>query len=104
MEHDGDGVTNCCWGTWDNPQRIGKRTGGLVNKKTSVNHPDYCIINIGQNTEKSPGDRRRLAVTQTPVRNYQLMVAWKILKGVNNNNNNNNNLPAYIYIYIYGFK
>ena len=28
---------------------------------------NYCIIEIGQNTEKSPGDLRRLAVTQTPV-------------------------------------
>ena len=37
---------------------------------------------IHQNTEKSPGDLRRLAVTQTPVKNSQ---------GVNNNNYNNNN-------------
>ena len=28
---------------------------------------NYSIIEIGQNTEKSPGDLRRLAVTQTPV-------------------------------------
>ena len=32
------------------------------------------IIVIGQNTEKSPGDLKRLAVTQTPVRNRQLML------------------------------
>ena len=41
------------------------------------------IIEDGQNTEKSPGDLRRLAVTQTPDE--------KNSKGVNNNNNNNNN-------------
>ena len=26
----------------------------------------------GQNTEKSPGDLRRLAVTQTPVKDHQI--------------------------------
>ena len=35
----------------------------FVNKKKSGDHPNYCIIEIGQNTEKSPGDLRRLAVT-----------------------------------------
>ena len=35
-------------------------------------HPNYSIIEIGQNTEKSLGDLRRLAVTQTPVRIHQL--------------------------------
>ena len=30
------------------------------------------IIEIVQNTEKSPGDLRKLAVTQTPVRDHQL--------------------------------
>ena len=34
------------------------------NKRTSGDHPIYWIIYIGQNTEKSPGDMRRLAVTQ----------------------------------------
>ena len=33
---------------------------------------NYNIIENGQNTEKSPGDLRRLAVTQTPVKNHQL--------------------------------
>ena len=30
-----------------------------------------CIVENGQNTEKIPGDLRRLAVTQTPVKGYQ---------------------------------
>ena len=34
--------------------------------------PNYCIIEIGQNTEKSPGDLRRLAVAQTSVKEHQL--------------------------------
>ena len=40
----------------------------------SGNHPKYDIIENGQNTEKSPGDLKRLAVTQTPVKNHQLML------------------------------
>ena len=35
-------------------------------------HSNYGIIEIGQNTKKSPGDLTRLAVAQTPVGNYQL--------------------------------
>ena len=45
---------------------------GLGNKKTSGNHPNNSIVNIGQNTEKSPEDLRKLAVTQTLVENHQL--------------------------------
>ena len=51
-----DGNTNCNWCTWNNPQRIDKGTGGVGNKRMSGDHPNYCIIKIGQNTEKSPGD------------------------------------------------
>ena len=41
------------------PQRIDKGTGGIGNKNMSGDHPNYSIIKIGQNTEKSPGDMRR---------------------------------------------
>ena len=40
------------------------------------------------NTEKSPGDLRRLAVTQSPVKDHQLTLMWKTLMSDNNNNNN----------------
>ena len=53
-------------------KKIGKRTGGLVNKKTIGDHTNYNIIKIGQNTEKSPGNLRRLAVTQTLMKSPQL--------------------------------
>ena len=46
-------------------------TERLGNKKTSGDHPDNSIIETSQNTEKSAGDLRRLAVTQTPVENHQ---------------------------------
>ena len=43
--------------------------GGQV--ETIQNH---SIIENGQNTEKNPGDLRRLAVTQTSLKHYQLML------------------------------
>ena len=44
-------------------------------------YQDYSIIKIGQNTEKSPGDLRKL-VNQTPVKDDQLTLLWKTLKQV----------------------
>ena len=44
------------------------------------------IIEIGQNTEKGPGDLRISSVTQTPVKNRQLTLIWKT-RGDNDNNN-----------------
>ena len=65
-----------------------------------VDFADNSIIKIGENTEESTGDLRRLADTQTPVRNYQLTPVWKTRKGVNNNNNNN----YYYYYYYYAIR
>ena len=75
-------------------QRIGTRTGVQGNKKTSGDYLNYSIIEIGQNTEKSSGDLRRLAVTQTPVRIHRLTLVWKTGKGVNKNNNNVTQTPV----------
>ena len=50
---------------------VTKGTGGLGNKRKSGDHPKYCISDIDQNTQKSPGDLKRLAVTYTPVKDYQ---------------------------------
>ena len=72
MKQEGDGDTNCNWCTRNNPQRIDKGTGGLGYKRMSRDHPDYSIIKIGQNTEKSPRDLRILVVTQTSMENDQL--------------------------------
>ena len=48
-------------------KRLLKGAGGLGSWRTSTN---YRIIENGQNNEKSPGDLRRLAVTQTPERDH----------------------------------
>ena len=67
MGREGDRDTNPDWYTWNNLQGTGHKTGRLGNKRTSRDHPDYSIIKIGQNTEKSPGDLRRLAITQNKI-------------------------------------
>ena len=65
MEHEGDGDTNCNWRARYSHQRTGTGTEGFGNKRTSGDHPNNSIVEIGQNTEKCPGDLRKLAVTQT---------------------------------------
>ena len=72
MEHEGDNYTNREWCFWYSHQRIIKGTGGLGSWRMSGDHPNYSIIENSQNTEKSPGDLRRLAVTQTSVEDHQL--------------------------------
>ena len=62
------------------PKRLGKKSGRFGKQRLSRNHPDYSIIKTGQNTEKSPEDLRRLAPTQTPVKNPQLTPVRKFLK------------------------
>ena len=55
---------------------FGTVTKGLLRDKRTWKladewRPNYSIIENGQNTEKSPGDLRRLAATQTSVKDYQ---------------------------------
>ena len=74
MEHESDVYINCNWCSWYSHRRINKGTGGLGNNRTSGDHPNYSIIEIGQDFEKSPGDLRSLAVNQTLVKDYQLQL------------------------------
>ena len=59
----------CCHS--NSSEKLSANTGVKNSQKSS-----------GQNTEKSPGDLKRLAVTQTPVKNYRLTLVWKTLKRV----------------------
>ena len=59
---------------WYSHQRISKINGRPGNGGTSGVYPNYSNAKIGQDTEKSPGDLRRLAVTKTPVKDHQLML------------------------------
>ena len=72
MEHAGDNYTNCNWCVWNSDKRITKGTGGLGSWRMGGDHPNGSTVENGQNTEKSPGDLRRLAVAQTPVKNHRL--------------------------------
>ena len=65
------------WCTCNTHERIGKGTGGLRNKRTSGDHSNKGIDEIGQNAKKSLGDLKRLSVSQTPVVNHQLTMVIK---------------------------
>ena len=80
MEHENEGDTYCNRRAWYIHQRIGKGTGGLGNKRTSGDHPNYSIVEISKKTEKSPGDLMRLAEPQTPVEDHPLILVRKTLK------------------------
>ena len=65
---------------------LGTVTEGLLVKglddlemKTSGDNPNYRIMEIGQNIEKSPGDLR-LAIIQTLEKHHQITLMWKTLK------------------------
>ena len=53
---------------------VTKGPGGLGSWRTGRDYPNDSIAEDGQNTETSPGDLRRLVVTQTPVKNHQLIL------------------------------
>ena len=79
-EHECDGNTNCNWNARYGHQKIDYGTGRLGNNRTNRDHLNYSIIEIGLNTEKSPGDLRRLAVTQTPVKTISSRWCEKLSK------------------------
>ena len=73
MEHERENYTNLYWCFWFSHQRIIKGTRGLGSRRTIGDHPNDDVIENGQNTEKSSGDSRRLAVAHTPLKDHQLM-------------------------------
>ena len=50
------------------------------NWKSEDESRNNSIVTIGQNTEKSPGDLRRLAVSQTPLKDHQQTLVCKTRK------------------------
>ena len=77
VKHKSDSDTSSNWCLRYSHQRINTGTGRRENKRTCGDHPNYSFIKIGQNTEKSLWDLRKLAVTQPPVRNHRLTLVWK---------------------------
>ena len=78
IEHEGDGDSTCNWCVRNNPQMVCQVIGIIGNQKTSLGHPTYSIVKIGQNTEKSPEDLRRLAVTT--VKDHQITLVLNASK------------------------
>ena len=66
--------TNFNWCSWYSHTEIGSRTGGLENDWEREFCLNYRMIEIGQNTEKSPEDLWRPAVIQNPGEDHQLML------------------------------
>ena len=70
MEYESDGNTNYIRCSWNGPPRLGKEAKRVGNRKMNRDHPSYSMTKIGQNTEKSPGNVRGLAITQTPLKDH----------------------------------
>ena len=66
MEHESVRDTNCNYIALYRLQRFRRGTGGHENKRTSENHPNYSMVEIGKNIEKSLCDLRKLTVTLSP--------------------------------------
>ena len=86
MGHESDGDTNCNWHARYSHQRIGTETGGLGNKRMREDYPNNSIVQISQNTKKSPGDLRG---TCCHLDSSGKQPASTSAKKLSNNNNNN---------------
>ena len=82
MEHKSDGDTDYNWcNSVPSPKDWYRDWRTWKKKDECEDNPNYNIVEIGQNTKKSPGDLRSHAVTQAPVEN-QLTLVGKTLKWV----------------------
>ena len=52
-------------------QRLGNEAGRVWNQRTSRDPPNSSIVKIDQNTEKSPGDLRRLVILRPQMKDHQ---------------------------------
>ena len=90
VKSEGDSSINCSWCVWNGPQRLGEKTGGFRKRKKNREHTHQGITEIGKDTEKCPGYRRRLKKHQLPLVGNSL-----------GENNNNKNYYNYYYHYCY---
>ena len=68
VEHKGKGNTDFSWCVWNGSQRL-EGIGRFGNQSKILYHPD-SIVEVGQNTKMNPGDQKKLAVTQTLVKDF----------------------------------
>ena len=71
MEHAGDNRTNCNGVFGTVAKRLLKGLEDFEVGGRMENIQTTSFIEKGQNTEKTPGDLKRLSVTQTPVKDHQ---------------------------------
>ena len=71
MEHECDGNINCNSCTQYIHQKIGIGTGGFWNKRTHVYHLNWSIVEIDQNTKKSPEESGEILSANATVNNSQ---------------------------------
>ena len=70
LELEVDGNTNTIWWPWNGLKGFGKNLEEL--EVRGRNKTSHTTVEISQNTQKSPGELRKLAVTQTPGKAQQL--------------------------------
>ena len=79
--YESDGEPNCNWRSWNGPRMLVKKTDRVGNRCKNQDYQIYSIVEIGQNAKKRPGELRRFAVTQNPLKAHQLTPVKKIFKG-----------------------
>ena len=62
--------TNYKWSDRNRLKKLIKEIVRVRNRKRCRGHLNYSMTKIDQNTEESPGDLRRLPVTQIPMKDY----------------------------------
>ena len=80
-KHESTGDKIVIGALWTVPKGFesGEGTGRIGNRRKNRNYPSYRIVKIGQITEKSPGDLRRLVVTQIPYNlSLRIFICWLI--------------------------
>ena len=85
LDHEGDGDNNWNWCTWNDLLGFRMEAGRVGNRRTSRDHPGYSSAKIGKTTEKISGDLNRLAVTESPIKDYRQTLGWKTCKEEYNN-------------------
>ena len=81
-EHEGYSDTNCDWCSWNSPQGLER----VRNWETKRDYTNNSIVKIGYNTEKSPGDLSKLAVSLILLKYLLLTLVWSTHKKWNYKN------------------
>ena len=75
--HKINGNTKWYWYSSNGVQGFREGARGIENQWKSRDHPKYCIADIGQNIQMSPGDLRKLTVIQFSVKDNQQRLGLK---------------------------